>query len=163
MSVVRVRRGIAARAHVVAGRLRLAAPTLLAVATGALLAVPAAAQRPATGAGADTLARGRAIFASTCRSCHTITGSAQAAPPMARIAARYVAFSGSRVAAASRIVEWLYDPTAMKSLMPPGEIARYGVMPHQPLADAGRFAVAEYVVSLLDSLPPRARGRAPAF
>lgn len=160
MAVVRVWHGITARAHGLAGRVHVVAPIVVAA---ALWSAPVAAQRPATGSAVDTLARGRAIFMSTCRSCHTITGAAQAAPPMARIAAQYVAFSGSRVAAASRIVEWLYDPKATKSLLPPAEIARYGVMPHQPLADAGRFAVAEYVVSLLDSLPPRERGRAPAF
>lgn len=137
---------------------------LAVLATAAACAVALAPTRLAAQATtADTLARGRAIFASTCRSCHTVAGSAQGAPPMARIAARYVAYSGSRVAAASRIVEWLYAPQAMKSLMPKTEIERYGVMPHQPLADAGRFAVAEYVVSLVDSLPRRERLRAPEF
>ena len=77
----------------------------LAACVAALAPVALAAQRTAPPTSADTLARGRAIFASTCRACHTVNGSAQAAPPMAHIAQRYVAFSGSRVAAASRIVE----------------------------------------------------------
>ncbi len=141
---------------------RLAA-CVVALAPVTLVPVALAAQGTAPRTSADTLARGRAIFASTCRACHTVNGSAQAAPPMAHIARRYVAFSGSRVAAASRIVEWLYAPQETKSLLPKAEVARYGVMPHQPLADAGRFAVAEYVVTLTDSLPRRERLRAPEF
>lgn len=72
---------------------------------------------------------------------------------MSRIAQRYVAASSSRDAAAAQIAEWLAGPTAEKSIMPKSEVVRFGVMPHQPLADAGRFAVAAYVVTLTDSAP----------
>ncbi len=106
----------------------------------------------------DTIARGKAIFASTCRSCHTVSPPPQGGPAMSRIAQRYVQLAGSRAAAATRIAEWLAGPTAEKSLLPKAEVARFGVMPHQPLADAGRFAVAAYVVTLVDSVPRRGRG-----
>jgi len=105
----------------------------------------------------DTLARGRMIFASTCRSCHTVTLPPQGGPPMSRIAQRYVQQLGTRAAAAARIAAWLSAPSAEKSLLPKAEVARFGVMPHQPLADAGRFAVAAYVVTLMDSVPRRGR------
>lgn len=105
----------------------------------------------------DTLARGRTIFVSTCRSCHTVTPPPQGGPPMSRIAQRYVQQLGTRAAAAARIAEWLSAPSADKSLLPKAEVARFGVMPHQPLADAGRFAVAAYVVTLTDSVPRRSR------
>lgn len=103
----------------------------------------------------DTLARGRMIFLSTCRSCHTVTPPPQGGPPMSRIAQRYVQQLRTRSAAAARIAEWLAAPSAEKSLLPKAEVARFGVMPHQPLADAGRFAVAAYVVTLVDSVPRR--------
>jgi len=105
----------------------------------------------------DTLARGRTIFLSTCRSCHTVTPPPQGGPPMSRIAQRYVQQLGTRSAAAARIAEWLTAPSAEKSLLPKAEVTRFGVMPHQPLADAGRFAVAAYVVTLMDSMPQRGR------
>jgi len=97
------------------------------------------------------------IFASTCRSCHTVTPPPQGGPPMSRIAQRYVQQLGTRSAAAARIAEWLTAPSAEKSLLPKAEVTRFGVMPHQPLADAGRFAVAAYVVTLMDSMPQRGR------
>jgi mono/diheme cytochrome c family protein len=112
----------------------------------------------AAGNSVDTIARGKTIFESTCRGCHTIAPPPQGGPPMSRIAQRYVRQLGSRTAAAARIAEWLAGPTVEKSLLPREEVARYGVMPHQPLADAGRFAVARYVVTLVDSGPAR-RGR----
>ena len=105
----------------------------------------------------DTLARGRTIFVSTCRGCHTVSPPPQGGPPMSRIAERYVQHLGTRSAAAARIAEWLSAPTAERSLLPKEEVARFGVMPHQPLADAGRFAVAAYVVTLMDSVPRRGK------
>lgn len=110
---------------------------------------------------ADSLARGRAIFVATCRSCHTVSPPSQGGPPMSRIAQRYVQARGSKSAAMVRIAEWLSAPTLEKSLLPREEVARFGVMPHQPLADAGRFAVAAYVVTLADSAPPTSRRRRP--
>jgi mono/diheme cytochrome c family protein len=107
----------------------------------------------------DTLARGRTIFVSTCRQCHTVSPPVQGGPAMSRIAQHYVQRLGSRAAATTRIAEWLAGPTIEKSLLPRGEVERFGVMPHQPLADAGRFAVAAYVVTLVDSVPGRGRGR----
>jgi hypothetical protein len=80
---------------------------------------------------------------------------------MSRIAQRYVQARGSKSAAMVRIAEWLSAPTLEKSLLPREEIARFGVMPHQPLADLGRFAVAAYVVTLADSAPPIGRRRRP--
>jgi cytochrome c551/c552 len=120
------------------------------------VAVPSLLQSQIADTGAVNVARGKAIFASTCRSCHTVSPPPQAAPPMSRIAQRYLAVSGSRKAAAAKIAEWLFGPSAEKSLLPPSDVARFGVMPHQPLADAGRFAVAAYVLTLADSTP---RGR----
>jgi mono/diheme cytochrome c family protein len=110
---------------------------------------------------ADSLARGRAIFAATCRSCHTVSPPSQGGPPMSRIAQRYVQARGSKPAAMVRIAEWLLAPTLEKSLLPRDEVARFGVMPHQPLADAGRYAVAAYVVTLADSAPTTGRRRRP--
>ena len=110
---------------------------------------------------ADSLARGRAIFAATCRSCHTVSPPSQGGPAMSRIAQRYVQARGSKSAAMVRIAEWLSAPTLEKSLLPRDEVARFGVMPHQPLADAGRFAVAAYVVTLADSVPTVGRRRRP--
>jgi hypothetical protein len=76
---------------------------------------------------------------------------------MSRIAQRNVQQLGSRAAADARIADWLAGPSAEKSLMPNDEVARFGGMPHQPLEDAGRFAVAAYVVTLVDSGPRRRR------
>ncbi len=128
--------------------IRLSFATLLT-----LVALPSGLSAQAS----DTLARGRAIFLSTCRSCHTVAPPPQGGPPMSRIAQRYVEQAGTRRAAAARIAEWLSAPSADKSLLPKAEVARFGVMPHQPLADAGRFAVAAYVVTLMDSGPRRSR------
>ncbi|MDZ7632110.1 MAG: cytochrome c [Gemmatimonadaceae bacterium] len=124
----------------------------------ASVVVTTALPAQAPGAVLDTIARGRTIFESTCRGCHTIAPPPQGGPPMSRIAQRYVQRLGSRTAAAGRIAEWLSGPTVEKSLLPREEVARFGVMPHQPLADAGRFAVAAYVVTLVDSGPKRGRG-----
>ncbi len=107
---------------------------------------------------ADTIARGRAIFVATCRTCHTVTPPPQAAPPISVIAQRYLAGSDARGAAA-RIADWLAMPSVEKSLLPKAEVARFGVMPHQPLADAGRFSVAAYVLTLADSAPGGGRRR----
>lgn len=108
---------------------------------------------------ADTIARGRTIFLTTCRRCHTVGPPPQAAPPMALIAQRYVTATGSRAAARARIAEWLAGPTVEKSILPRAEVARFGVMPHQPLADAGRFSVAAYVMTLADSTTRAGRRR----
>jgi len=113
----------------------------------------------AAGASANTIARGKTIFESTCRSCHTVAPPPQGGPAMSRIAQRYVGQLGTRAAAATRIADWLAGPTVEKSLLPRDEVARFGVMPHQPLADAGRFAVAAYVVTLVDSGPGRRKGK----
>ncbi len=121
----------------------------------AVLAAPVVATAPlsaqALGAPYDTIARGKRIFESTCRGCHTVTPPVQGGPALSRIAQYYVQRLGSRAAAAARIAEWLEGPTIEKSLLPKEEVARFGVMPHQPLSDAGRFAAAAYVVSLADS------------
>lgn len=127
-----------------------------------LLSLPAAlrAQQPTVGpTAADTVARGRAVFASLCRSCHSVRPPAQGAPPMAAIARRYRVATGSADAARARIADWLARPDSARTLLPRDEVRRYGVMPHQPLADAGRFAVAAYVVTLADSMPRGGRGR----
>lgn len=137
-------------------RLSFTVPCVLFI----LAAAPSMLRAQAPRVHADTIARGKAIFVATCRSCHTVAPPPQAAPPMSRIAQRYVAVSGSRDAASARIAEWLLGPTVEKSLLPRDEVARYGVMPHQPLADAGRFAVAAYVVTLAD-LAQVARRRRP--
>jgi mono/diheme cytochrome c family protein len=123
------------------------------------VAIPSLLLSQIADTGAVAVARGRAIFVSTCRSCHTVSPPPQAAPPMSRIAQRYLAVSGSRKAAAAKIAEWLFGPSAEKSLLPPSDVARFGVMPHQPLADAGRFAVAAYVLTLADSTPHGRRRR----
>jgi hypothetical protein len=157
-SVLRsVLRGVAAAPRrptpVPSRRLRaLGLALALLVPSGALVAqggLPVGGRPPSSSP--DTLARGRAIFAATCRSCHSVQPPGQGAPPMSVIARRYVRFSGSVVAAQSRIAEWLFRPEAEKSLLPREEREKYGLMPHQPLADAGRFAVAAYVVTLADS------------
>jgi mono/diheme cytochrome c family protein len=122
------------------------------------VAVPVTASAQVSGASPDSVARGRQIFVATCRGCHTISPPAQGGPPMSRIARHYVQRLGSRKAAAARIAEWLAGPTVEKSLLPRDEVARFGVMPHQPLADASRFTVAAYVVTLTDSGSRRGRG-----
>ena len=116
-----------------------------------IVAVPSAAFAQSNATRMDTIARGRSIFVATCRSCHSIAPPPQAAPPMSVIARRYLAVGGSRAAAAARIAEWLAGPAAEKSILSKAEVARFGVMPHQPLADAGRFSVAAYVLTLADS------------
>ena len=136
-------------------RLSVTVPSVLFM----LAAAPSMLLAQAPRVRADTIARGKAIFVATCRSCHTVAPPPQAAPPMSRIAQRYVAVGGSSDAASARIAEWLLGPTVEKSLLPKEEVARYGVMPHQPLADAGRFAVAAYVVTLADSAPVARRRR----
>ncbi|MCU0627333.1 MAG: cytochrome c [Gemmatimonadaceae bacterium] len=121
-----------------------------------VLAMAATAPLAAQSTRADSVARGRTIFQSLCRQCHSVTPPAQGAPPMAAIARRYVRVTGSRDSAESRIAAWLSAPDSSRSLLPAPERRRYGVMPHQPLADAGRFAVAAYVVQLGDSMARRA-------
>jgi len=127
----------------------------LAALTTATHALSAQAARAAV----NTIARGKTIFESTCRGCHTVSPPLQGGPAMSRIAQRYVERLGSRASASTRIAEWLAGPTAEKSLLPRDEVARFGVMPHQPLADAGRFAVAAYVVTLVDAGPGRRKGK----
>lgn len=128
----------------------------------AVLAAPVVAtaslSAQALGAPFDTIARGKRIYESTCRGCHTLAPPAQGGPALSRISQHYLLRLGSRAAAAARIAEWLEGPTIEKSLLPKEEVARFGVMPHQPLADAGRFAVAAYVVSLADAGARRRKG-----
>ena len=80
---------------------------------------------------------------------------------MAVIAQRYLQRLGSRPAAARRIAAWLHAPSIEKSLMRKDGVERFGLMPHQPLADAGRFAVAAFVMTLMDSVPAQGRARRP--
>ena len=154
---------LAARRPLSASRAWWAALALVA-ALLVLLPATLASQSPprppgaAAGTPADTIARGRTIFASLCRSCHSVRPPAQGAPPMAVIARRYRGVAGSEAAARARIAAWLAQPDSARSLLPRDEVRRYGVMPHQPLADAGRFAVAAYVMTLADSMPRRGRG-----
>ena len=140
-------------------RTRLIVTSFAVLVSAAALPILLGAQ--VAGTRVDTLGRGRAIFASTCRGCHTIAPPSQAAPPMAGIAQRYIQRLGSRHAAARRIAEWLYAPSVEKSLMRKDEVERFGVMPHQPLADAGRFSVAAYVVTLVDSVRSQRPARRP--
>lgn len=123
------------------------------------VAVPSLLQSQSADSAAVSVARGKAICVSTCRSCHTVSPPTQAAPPMSRIAQRYLAVSGSRKVASAKIMEWIFGPAALKSLLPASAVARFGVMPHQPLADAGRFAVAAYVLTLAESTPRRRHRR----
>jgi mono/diheme cytochrome c family protein len=127
----------------------------------ALLAVPVALSAQASDVPPEDIARGKQIFAATCRGCHTISPPAQGGPAMARIARHYVQRLGSRKAAAARIAEWLAGPTVEKTLLPRAEVARFGVMPHQPLADSSRFVVAAYVVTLTDAASRRGRAARP--
>ena len=99
---------------------------------------------------------GKEVFDRVCTACHSVDRPSEMAaepiaPPMKMIAQRYTMAADSPEEAHSRIVRWLEEPDADKSLMPPMAIEHHGLMPPVVLTPEERSAVAEYVLSLTQS------------
>lgn len=101
----------------------------------------------------ETPGRGEATFKSVCSTCHSIHPPALQAPPMAHVARHYLASDTSRTAVIERLVSWVREPSAERSLLPPMARERWGLMPPLLLPEEQLRDVAAYVLTLAESAP----------
>lgn len=112
---------------------------------------PPAAQ---AGAHADTapmrvsLAAGKRTVETVCGTCHSAEPPHRNAPPFAMIAMHYAMATRDSAEAIERIVRWVREPDAERSLLPAHVIERFGLMPPLPLPEAELRNAAAYVMTL---------------
>lgn len=94
---------------------------------------------------------GEATFRAVCATCHSLQPPALQAPPMAHIARHYLAADTAREAVVQRIVRWVREPAAERSLLPPMARERWGLMPPLQLPEPQLRDVATYVLTLADT------------
>lgn len=100
---------------------------------------------------------GEQVFALVCAMCHSINPPAKLAPPISHAAAYYLRRHPDAESAAAAMVDFLKEPAADRSAMPPHAVERFGLMPSQAhLSDAQLLAVARYALSLADTAHVRA-------
>lgn len=100
-----------------------------------------------------TATDGKEVFNRVCATYHAVDRPANMetepiAPPMKMIVRRYSMSTKTAEEAQSRIIMWLEEPDAEKSLMSPMAIEHHGLMPPVVLTAEERSAVAEYVMTL---------------
>jgi mono/diheme cytochrome c family protein len=97
---------------------------------------------------ATPLAEGERIFNEVCSQCHTLGPPPNLAPPMRMVAMHLRRSFDGEEAAVDHIVSYAAAPDAERSILPAHAVARFGLMPSQPLRPDQLRKVAAYVWSL---------------
>lgn len=87
---------------------------------------------------------GDVLFEKLCMSCHAIKGKPKVAPPIFGVINHVKGAYPNREEFVQRVVGWVKEPSADKSLMP-GAIKKFGVMPKLGFADSDVRLIAEYL------------------
>jgi len=91
---------------------------------------------------------GERIFNEVCAQCHTLGPPPNLAPPMRTVVMHLRRACDPEAAAADHVVSYVAAPDADRSILPSHVVARFGLMPPQPLRPDQLEKVAAYVWSL---------------
>jgi hypothetical protein len=93
------------------------------------------------------------LFTQRCGACHSVYPPPLKAPPALGIARNYRGAVANEDEFVDRIVAFVTAPSQSKSLMPPGAVARFGLMPPLPLPREELESIARWMWKLAPGQP----------